>query len=130
GNRLDLTRPYRGTLYEAMVFNRVLSADERNKVQNKIKYTTGDLITWYDSGTGNEVHSIGVNAATPTNTNYTVWYRQNGTVEFIQISDISTGNTTITLNEKFQKTDVKIILNGNQIATPELISITFYSQTV
>ncbi|MDW7728265.1 MAG: GDSL-type esterase/lipase family protein, partial [Candidatus Methanoperedens sp.] len=26
GNRLDLTRPYRGTLYEAMVFNRVLSA--------------------------------------------------------------------------------------------------------
>ncbi len=128
GNRLDLTRPYRGSLYEAMVFNRVLSADDQNKVYNKIKYTNGDLIAWYDAGAGNKIHSIGVNTITPINTNYSVLYRQNATGEFKQVGDMLTGNSLIALTEKYQKTDVKIILNGNQIATPELISITFYTQ--
>ncbi|MDJ1420766.1 MAG: GDSL-type esterase/lipase family protein [Candidatus Methanoperedens sp.] len=128
GNRLDLTRPYRGTMYEAIVFDRVLSADERNKVYNKIKYSTGSITTWHDAGTGNEIYKIGVSAITPANTDYTVWYRQNGTGGFIQVGGVYTGNNTIALGSRYRNTDVRIALNGNQKATPELISITFYTQ--
>ena len=91
---------------------------------------SGNLTAWYDSGTGNEIYRLNVNATTPANTNYTVLYRQNGTGNFAQVGTVYTGNNTIALNPGYRNTDVRVVLNGNQIATPELISITFYAQPV
>ena len=62
---------------------------------NPIPY--GNLTTWYDAGSGNEIYQVEVNATTPAGTNYSVWYRQNNTGEFSQVGDVRTGNNTITL---------------------------------
>jgi len=39
-----------------------------------------------------------------------------------------TGNQTIPITTKYQNTDVRIVLNGNETATPELIQLTYYSE--
>jgi len=90
---------------------------------------SGDLTTWYDAGTGNETYRLDVNATTPANTNYTIWYCQNGTGNFAQVGSVYTGNSTLSLNPVYRNTDVRVVLNGNQTATPGLVLITFYSQT-
>ncbi|MDO8725827.1 MAG: GDSL-type esterase/lipase family protein, partial [Candidatus Methanoperedens sp.] len=88
----------------------------------------GNLTIWYNAGTGNETYKIDINANTPENTNYTVWYRQNNTGSFVQLGGIITGNTSQTISgEKYQNTDVQVRLAGNT-ATPKLNSITFYTR--
>ncbi|MDO8726618.1 MAG: hypothetical protein Q7J35_11175, partial [Candidatus Methanoperedens sp.] len=92
--------------------------------------TSGNVTTWHDAGIGNETYRIGVNATTPTNTNYTVWYRENNTDSFYQVGEAYTGNSTIAFSPRYKNTDVRIVLNGDQTTTPKLISITFYTQPV
>lgn len=101
---------------------RIVPLDSNNNI-----VTTGNLTAWYDAGIGNETYQIDVNALTPTNTNYTVWYRPNGTSSFTQIGYVYTGNNTIALSPGYPNIDLRVVLNGNQTATPELISITFYN---
>ena len=92
------------------------------------KTTNGNIDTWYDAGNGKETYQLDLKVNTPANTNYTVWSRQNGTGEFIQMGGVNEGNNNIVLSQKYQDTDVRIVLNGNQTATPELISIIFYTR--
>ncbi|MDO8726873.1 MAG: hypothetical protein Q7J35_12460 [Candidatus Methanoperedens sp.] len=99
---------------------RIVPLDPNNNIVTK-----GNLTTWYDAGIGNEIYQIDINAITPVNTNYTVWYRQNGTGSFTQPGHVYTGNRTISLSPGYRNTDVRVVLNGNQTATPELISIRF-----
>ncbi|MCE8428935.1 MAG: hypothetical protein J5U19_11155, partial [Candidatus Methanoperedens sp.] len=102
---------------------RIVPLDPNNNI-----VTSGNLTTWYNAGNGNETYKLDVNATIPGSTNYTVWYRQNNTGSFTQAGGVNTGNSTITLDPKFQNTDVRVRLNGNKTATPEIISITFYNQ--
>ena len=90
-----------------------------------INQTTGNRTTWYDTGTGNETYEIVVNASTPTNNNYTVWYRENNTGVYSQVGGVRTGNDTISLSPSYQNTDVRLVLNGTDV---EIMTITFYEQ--
>jgi len=113
-----------GSSYLVQYWNdvRIVPLDSNNNI-----VTTGNLTTWHDAGAGNEIYQIDVNAITPQNTNYTVWYRQNGTGQFVQVGGVYTDSNTIALSPGYQNTDVRIVLNGNQTATPVLIYITFYT---
>jgi hypothetical protein len=85
---------------------------------------------WYNSGTGNETYQIDTNVTTLANTNYSVFYRANGTGSWTVIGTANaTANQSISLSTKYQNTDVKVELYGNTTATPELLSITFWTQT-
>ncbi|MCX9084558.1 MAG: hypothetical protein OIN87_07175, partial [Candidatus Methanoperedens sp.] len=99
-------------------------------VINGLEKTTGNITAWYDAGSGNETYQIDVNTTTPVNTNYTIWYSENGTDSFTQLGGVSIGNNSVVLSPGYQNTDVRIILNGNETVTPELISIAFYTQSV
>ncbi len=109
-----------------VIFSGVYNVDDLNVY----RYTTGNLTTWYDAGPGNETYELEVNITTPAYTNYSILYRRNGTSNFMQVGDVYTGNNTIQLNLRFQKTDVRAVLRGNQMVTPELISITYYTKRV
>lgn len=100
---------------------RIVPLDSNNNI-----ITKGNLTTWYDAGIGKETYQIEVNAITPENTNYTVQYRENGTGSFTQLDGVYTNRNTIPLSLRYQNTDVRITLNGNEKVTPELVSITFY----
>lgn len=89
----------------------------------------GNLTTWYDTGTNNQTYKIWTNVTTPSNTNYTVWYRQNSTGEFTQLGGNYTENQSIDIPTKYQNTDVRIRLTGNQTTTPEVISITYFTES-
>lgn len=93
--------------------------------------TYGNLTTWYDSGTGNETYQLDVNFSTiPTNTNYTTYYRQNATGDYVQVGTANNNaNQSISLSTKYQNTDVIVQLFGNTTARPELMSITFQTQS-
>jgi len=93
--------------------------------------TSGNLTAWHDSGSGNEVYQIDVNASGDTNANYSSFYRTNGTGAWTAIgTPNSTSNQSITLSTKYQNTDVKVELYGNTTLTPELMQITFWTQAV
>jgi len=90
---------------------------------------SGNLTTYYDSGSGNEVYQIDVNVTTPDNTNYTVWYSNNSTSSYSQLGGTLTGNNSLNISgTRYQNTDVQIRLAGNQTVTPELIQVTLYDQ--
>lgn len=95
---------------------------------NNILVTLGNLTTWYDSGSGNEVYQIDVNATTPENTNYTLTVMNNDTDMVIQTWTNQTGNNSFTITGAVQDTKINVTLNGNTTTTPELIQITFFDQ--
>ncbi len=92
--------------------------------------TSGNFTSWKNWTDGNVTYQIDVNATTPANTNYSIWGRQNNTGNFeLLTSENLTENTTIIIgSEKYQNLDVRVQLFGNETATPELTSITYYSQ--
>lgn len=90
--------------------------------------TSGNLTTYYNWLDGNVTYQLVINTTTPENTNYTVHYRTNGTGAFTQVGGNYTSNQTISLSPAYQNTDVRIVLNGNNTNTPELISIAYYAQ--
>jgi hypothetical protein len=118
---------FNGTINDVQLFDTNLTAEEISDVQNNIMKSTGDLTTWYNSGAGNETYQIDINASSAANSNYSAFYRTNGTGTWTEIgTPNSTGNQSITLTTKYQNTDLKVELYGNTTATPEVISITFY----
>ena len=88
---------------------------------------SGNFTSWYDAG-ANVTYQVVVNATTPTNTNYSVLYRQNATGDYVSLASAQTGNTTHAITTKYQNTDVRVVLNGNETETPELIAVTYYAQ--
>ena len=91
--------------------------------------SSGNLTTWHDAGSGNETYQIIVNCTTPTNTNYTVYYRENNTGDYVSLASAQSGNQTISISgTKYQNTDIRVKLIGNATQTPELIGITFETQ--
>lgn len=91
--------------------------------------TKGNLTTWHNWTDGNVTYQIVVNVTTPANTNYSIYGGQNGTALQLIASENQTGNQTIGVaSDKFENYDVMIQLYGNETATPELMSITYYSQ--
>ncbi len=90
--------------------------------------TTGNLTTWHNWTDSNVTYQVTVNATTPENTNYSVYYRLNNTGDFISLASNQTGNQTIAITTQYQNTDVRIQLLGNETSTPELISVTYYAQ--
>jgi len=67
---------------------------------------SGNLTTYYDSGSGNEVYQIDVNVTTPDNTNYTVWYSNNSTSSYSQLGGTLTGNNSLNISGL----DIKILM--------------------
>jgi len=139
GDLINTSQPFRiganyvgryfgGIIDEARVYNRALSNNEINQTINNTMKSSDNLTAWHDSGSGNEVYQIDVNATTPTNTNYTFWYRQNNTGDYAQVGGVYSGNQTIALSPKYQNTDARVVLAGNLTATPELTQITFWTQ--
>jgi len=92
--------------------------------------TSGNFTSWKNWTDGNVTYKIVVNATTPENTNYTILGRQNATGDFQQLSSSGlTGNTTLGIGAPlYENLDVRIQLFGNETATPELISVTYYAQ--
>src|SRR5574341_2474750 len=131
GNRAARDRTFNGLIDSPYVFDRVLNASEIAWVMNETKTTSGNLTTWHDAGSGNETYQLDVNFSTiPANSNYTVYYRRNNTGDYVQVGTANhNANQSITLSTKYQNTDIRVRLEGNSTATPELTSITFYTQT-
>jgi len=120
---------YKGFMYKIKLFRNV--ALNTSQIIDVFNFTTsGNLTAWHDSGSGNEVYQVDVNATTPDNTNYTFWYRQNNTGDYVQVGGVYSGNQTIALSPKYQNTDARVVLAGNLTATPELIQVTFWTQAV
>ena len=118
-----------GTIDDMRFYNRVLTGTEINQIKNNIMKSSGNLTTWHDAGTGNETYQIDVNATTDANSNYTVWYADNGTGSYTQLGGTLTGNNSLTISgTKYQDTDVQVRFAGNTTSTPELISVTFFTQ--
>ncbi len=116
---------FNGIIYKIIVYQTNLSILGVNNYKTSSKRTI-----WYDSGSGNETYQINVNATTPENTNYSVWYRQNATGDFVLLNGTGhQGNTSHVITTKYQNTDVIVQLFGNITATPELIDVTFLSQS-
>ena len=126
--RAGALNPYNGTYYRAKLFNRALSATEWLDEQTKPFNVSGNRTVWHNWTDGNVTYQVVVNATTPANTNYTVHYRTNGTGAFTQLGGTSTGNNMFPITAQYQNTDVRVVMNGNETATPELIAITYYSQ--
>jgi len=89
---------------------------------------SGNFTSWKNWTDGNVTYQVIVNATTLTNTNYSVLYRQNNTGDYVSLASAQTGNTTHAITTKYQNTDVRIVLNGNETVTPELIQLTYYSE--
>ncbi len=90
---------------------------------NLINY--GSKTIYYNTGTGNATNSLIINATTPTNTNYTVSYRQKFTGPFISLGTY-TGNQTIPITgTTYQDTEVNITLAGNGSVFPEILTLEF-----
>jgi len=97
-------------------------------ISNGNVITSGNFTSWWNTTNNNVTYQLVVNATTPTNTNYSVLYRQNATGDYVSLASAQTGNTTHTITTKYQNTDVRVVLNGNETATPELIQIIYYAQ--
>ena len=112
-------------------FERGISSDEVNQLRNNTYQSNGNSMHWHNSGSGNETDHIDVNASGQTDANYSTFYRINGTGAWTAIGTANyTANQSISLSPKYQNTDVKVELYGNNTATPELMQITFWTQTV
>jgi len=92
--------------------------------------TQGNVTVWRDSGDGNELTGFDVNATTLSTLNYSVYYRQNATGDYVQLGAAQTGNNSYLLPTEYQNIDVIIQLIGNETATPELIAVTFFSERI
>jgi len=90
--------------------------------------SSGNFTSWWNTTTSNVTYRIVVNVTTPANTNYSVLYRQNATGDYILLNSSQSGNTTHAISTQYQNTDVRIVLYGNETATPELIAVTYYAQ--
>ena len=122
---------FRGIIDDIRIFNRYLTQQELNASVDNIVLNQGSLTAWYDAGTGNETFKFDINTTTPASTNYTVWYARNSTGSYSQLGGILKNKSSLLITgTRHQKTDVQVRLAGNTTATPELISITFYSQAV
>lgn len=123
--------PINAKVWDMKIYPYALTRDQHNTSYATPKVSNGSITAWYNSGTGNETYQIDVNATTPTNTNYTVWYANNGTGSYTQLDGTLTGNNSLTISgTKYQNTDVQVRLTGNQTATPEIIQLTFFDQAV
>jgi hypothetical protein len=61
------------------------------------RVNSGYLTTWFNSSSGNGTYKIDVNATTPANTNYSVYYRQNNTENYTSLMEqnlLSANNVT------------------------------------
>jgi hypothetical protein len=122
--------PFKGIIDSPRIYSRALTNNEINLTMNNSMKSSGNLTTWYNSGAGNETYQVDVNATTQSNSNYSAFYRTNGTGAWTAIGTAnSTGNQSITLTTKYQNTDLKIELYGNGTATPSLITTTFWTQS-
>ena len=102
---------------------------DKIKVNCSDYYLDGNRTTWHDAGSGQETHQITVNCITPANTNYTVYYRENNTGNYVSLASAQTGNQTISISgTKYQDTEVRVKLLGNTTQTSELIGIIFKTQ--
>ena len=118
-----------GVIDDVRIYNYTISQAEINQTRDNDHHTSGNLTTWHDAGSGNETYQITVNCTTPTNTNYTVYYRENNTGNYVSLASMQTGNTTHTITgTKYQDTQVTWQGFGNVTLTPELIGMTLKTQ--
>jgi len=87
---------------------------------------SGSLLVNYNTGTSNTTGSVIINATTPTNTNYSVSYRQKYTGSWNVIGPGYTGNQTLAIpGTKYQDTEVNITLYGNGTVFPDIETVRF-----
>ncbi len=119
---------FNGSISYLVIYGRSLTSSEIILLNNSRYSNSSTIFLRYDGGSGAVTYQIDVNATTPDNTNYTVWYANNGTDSYSQLGGILTGNNSLTIETKYQNTDVKVELYGNTTLTPELMQITFWTQ--
>lgn len=129
GEQGDSSKDLDGKIYKIIVYKRTMSTWEWSELSGSYKYkTSGNFTSWHNSGLNNSIYRLNINfTSIPLNTNYTVYYRQNNTGEYIQIGVPNNNeNQTIDLPTSYQNIDVIIQLFGNIMSTPQLDSIIFF----
>lgn len=92
---------------------------------------SGSKTVHYDVGINNVTGSIIINATTPSNTNYTVSYRQKHTGSWVPIGGTYTGNQTLSIyGTRYQNTEINITLFGNGTSFPEIETVEFTREQV
>jgi hypothetical protein len=129
GAHPDGLHPLGGNIKYMMIYPMEVTESQRYSLYNHTYVTTSNITTLKNWTDGNVTYQVVVNATTPANTNYSVWYRQNATGDYVLLNLSLTGNNTISITTQYQNTDVRIQLFGNETATPELMEITYYSQS-
>ncbi len=87
---------------------------------------SGSKTVHYDAGADNETNSVIINATTPSNTNYTISYRQKNMGSWIPMGGAYTGNQTISISgTKYRDTEINITLFGNGTSFPDIETIEF-----
>ena len=133
GKNPDPTYPrnFDGIIDEVMIYNRALSNDEINQTRDNEHYSEGNLTSWHDAGSGNKTYKLSVNFTFPTNTNASINLYNNDTGAFIEnlASHTTTANWDATITSPVQDSKVNITLYGNVTETPEIINVTYHTQT-
>ena len=89
------------------------------------------FLEWKNSGSGYRTTSFTINATTPPNSNYSIFYRQNNTGDFVLLASNLVGDQTINIaGTKYQDTDLRIQLFGNGTATPKIYRVKFNTQNI
>ena len=130
GNRADKARTWDGLIDEVRIYNRVLSNDEINQTMENEHRTDGNLTSWHDGGSGNEIYKLSVNFTFPANTNDSINLYNNDTRAFIETlaTQTTTADWNATITSPVQDSKVNITLYGNVSQTPQIINITYYAQ--
>lgn len=88
--------------------------------------TWGTATSWYDSGAGQEIKTVSANLTAPQTTNMSLFYKDNSSGTWVASSSQNvTANTTFSVPAGIQNIDIKVELNGNLSASPELSQIIF-----
>jgi hypothetical protein len=122
---------YGGLIDDVRIYSRALTNDEINQTMSNTMKSSGKLTTWFNAGTGNYTYQVTINASTDATSNYTVWYGDNSTGSYTQLGGTLTGDNTLAISgTKYQNTDVQVRLAGNTTSTPEIVTITFWTEAI
>lgn len=122
---------YSGLLDEIRYYKRALLQSEINQTRDNEHYTSGNLTSWHDAGASNETYKLSINFTFPTNTNASINIYNNDTGVFIEnlASHTTTTNWNGAVTSPVQDSKVNVTLYGNTTETPEIINITYHTQT-
>jgi len=121
------SRTFNGHIEYTIVTDRFLSLTELWAIDNNTHHNKGNITIFHDEGTGYVLDEISVCADTGdgSDTNYTVWSRENNTGDYTQLSQNPlVGNSITSPNPVVQNNDIQVRMIGNSSNTMEVSSVT------